>query len=113
MVVMTMAYWSLRHKQPIHWDENEYLNVNYRDLIAKRAGGWSAYASSLLHTYSDRPPAYRLLVAPMYHVFFRDIPETTVLFDVGQMTRDGETFDYSTIAPEMLAKSWVPSYCRM
>jgi hypothetical protein len=57
--------------------------------------------------------AARLMVAPMYHVFFRDIPETTVLFDVGQMTRDGETFDYSTIAPEMLAKSWVPSYCRM
>ena len=57
--------------------------------------------------------AARLMVAPMYHAFFRDIPETTVLFDVGQMTRDGEMFDYSTIAPEMLAKSWVPSYCRM
>ena len=57
--------------------------------------------------------AARLMVAPMYRAFFRDIPETTVLFDVEQMTRDGETFDYSTIAPEMLAKSWVPSYCRM
>jgi hypothetical protein len=57
--------------------------------------------------------AARLMVAPMYRAFFRDIRETTVLFDVGQMTRDGETFDYSTIAPEMLAKSWVPSYCRM
>jgi hypothetical protein len=57
--------------------------------------------------------AARLMVAPMYRAFFRDIRETAVLFDVGQMTRDGETFDYSTIAPEMLAKSWVPSYCRM
>jgi hypothetical protein len=57
--------------------------------------------------------AARLMVAPMYRAFFRDIPETTVLFDVEQMTRDGATFDYSTIAPEMLAKSWVPSYCTM
>lgn len=57
--------------------------------------------------------AARLMLAPMYRAFFRHIRETTVLFDVGQMTRDGETFDYSTIAPEMLAKSWVPSYCRM
>jgi len=57
--------------------------------------------------------AARLMVAPMYRAFFRDIPETAVLFDVGQMIRDGASFDYSTIAPEMLAKSWVPSYCRM
>ena len=56
--------------------------------------------------------AARLMVAPMYRAFFRDIPETAVLFDVEQMTRDGAAFDYSTIAPEMLAKSWVPSYCR-
>jgi hypothetical protein len=28
------------------------------------------------------------------------------------MVRDGKTFDYSTIAPEMIEKSWVPSYCR-
>jgi hypothetical protein len=28
------------------------------------------------------------------------------------MVRDGKAFDYSTIAPEMLEQSWVPSYCK-
>jgi len=56
--------------------------------------------------------AARLMVESMYRAFFRDIPETTRLFNVEQMVRDGKAFDYSTIAPEMLAKSWVPSYCR-
>jgi hypothetical protein len=56
--------------------------------------------------------AARLMVESMYRAFFRDIPETIVLFDVEQMVQDGKAFDYSTIAPEMLAKSWVPSYCR-
>jgi hypothetical protein len=28
------------------------------------------------------------------------------------MVRDGKTFDYSIIAPEMIDRSWVPSYCR-
>jgi len=56
--------------------------------------------------------AARLMVAPMYRAFFRDIPETPLLFDVEQMMADGQGFDYSTIAPEMLGQSWVPSYCR-
>jgi len=51
------------------------------------------------------------MVPSMYRAFFRDIPEAPLLFDVGQMIRDGRAFDYSSIAPEMLAKSWVPSYC--
>jgi hypothetical protein len=56
--------------------------------------------------------AARLMVESMYRAFFRDIPETVLLFDVEQMVRDGKAFDYSTIAPEMLEKSWVPSYCK-
>ena len=56
--------------------------------------------------------AARLMVESMYRAFFRDIPETRLLFNVDQMVRDGKAFDYSTIAPEMLAKSWVPSYCK-
>jgi hypothetical protein len=56
--------------------------------------------------------AAHFMVHPMYRAFFRDIPEAPLLFDVDQMMRDGEAFDYSTIAPEMLAKSWVPSYCQ-
>jgi hypothetical protein len=56
--------------------------------------------------------AARVAVEPMYRAFFRDLPETRWLFDLDRMVRDGKTFDYSAIAPEMLQKSWVPSYCR-
>jgi hypothetical protein len=55
----------------------------------------------------------RVMIGPMYRAFFGDIPETTRLFDVERMTSDGKGFDYSTIAPDMLERSWVPSYCRM
>ena len=51
-------------------------------------------------------------VESMYRAFFRDIPETKLLFNVEQMVQDGKAFDYSTIAPEMIEKSWVPSYCK-
>ena len=57
--------------------------------------------------------ASRLMVEPMYRAFFADIPETKLLFDVDRMIRDGKAFDYSTIAPEMIEKSWVPSYCKV
>jgi hypothetical protein len=56
--------------------------------------------------------AARALVEPMYRAFFRDIPEARWLFDLGRMVRDGKTFDYSAIAPEMIERSWVPSYCK-
>ena len=56
--------------------------------------------------------AAHLMLESMYRAFFRDIPETTLLFNVEQMVRDGKTFDYSTIAPEVIEKSWVPSYCK-
>jgi hypothetical protein len=56
--------------------------------------------------------AAHLMVESMYRAFFRDMPETTLLFNVDQMVRDGKAFDYSSIAPEMLEKSWVPSYCK-
>jgi len=56
--------------------------------------------------------AAHLMVESMYRAFFREIPETRLLFDVEQMVRDGQAFDYGTIAPEMLEKSWVPSYCK-
>ena len=56
--------------------------------------------------------AAQLMVGSMYRAFFHDIPETRCLFNVDQMVRDGKTFDYNTIASEMLAKSWIPSYCQ-
>ena len=55
--------------------------------------------------------AAQYMVPAMYRAFFRDIPEAALLFDVEQMVRDGMAFDYSSIAAEMLEKSWVPSYC--
>jgi hypothetical protein len=54
----------------------------------------------------------KLMVVPMYRLFFRDIPEAKYLFDVGKMIEDGAAFDYSTMAPDVIASSWVPSYCR-
>jgi hypothetical protein len=56
--------------------------------------------------------AAHIMVDSIYRAFFRDMPETTLLFDVDQMVRDGKAFDYSSIAPEMLEKSWMPSYCK-
>jgi hypothetical protein len=55
--------------------------------------------------------AARAMVGPMYRLFFRDLPETPFLFDFDQMVADGKAFDYSTIPPEIIASSWVPSYC--
>ncbi|KJV06465.1 hypothetical protein VZ94_11045 [Methylocucumis oryzae] len=52
------------------------------------------------------------LVKPFYRLFFADIPEVALLFDVEQMIRDGEAFDYSVVPETMLAKSWLPSYCK-
>jgi len=54
----------------------------------------------------------QMMLESMYRAFFRDIPETALLFDVEQMVKDGRAFDYSTIAPQMIERSWVPSYCR-
>jgi hypothetical protein len=51
------------------------------------------------------------LVKPMYRLFFYDIPEAKLLFDVDQMVKDGTAFDYSTISPDILQRSWVPSSC--
>lgn len=56
--------------------------------------------------------AARLMVVPMYHLFFRDLPETKLLFDVDRMVEDGLAFNYSTMAPDVIESSWVPSYCR-
>lgn len=54
----------------------------------------------------------RKMVRPLYRIFFRDIPESRHLFDVEQMIADGLAFDYNNIPPELMARSWVPSYCQ-
>src|SRR5262245_44561149 len=55
----------------------------------------------------------RAMVVPMYRMFFRDLPETRILFDFKQMIEDGRTFDYSKVPSEVIGRSWVPSYCRV
>jgi hypothetical protein len=55
----------------------------------------------------------RLMVVPMYKLFFRDIPESKLLFDIDGMIEDGIAFDYSTMPADVIAASWVPSYCRV
>ncbi|EIC28837.1 MULTISPECIES: hypothetical protein [Methylomicrobium] len=53
------------------------------------------------------------LVRPFYTMFFRDIPEIGRLFDVSQMIKDGESFDYNGISAHLIERSWVPSYCKL
>jgi hypothetical protein len=54
----------------------------------------------------------KVMVEPMYRLFFRDIPEAKYLFDVDQMIADGKAFNYSTIPSQIFPRSWVPSYCQ-
>ncbi len=56
--------------------------------------------------------ASRMMVEPMFRAFYRDIPETSLLFDVDKMVKDGKAFDYTVIPADIIAKSWVPSYCK-
>ena len=55
--------------------------------------------------------AARWLVKPVFRSFFAMIGESKQLFDVDQMIRDGLAFDYSGLPPEVLRRSWIPSYC--
>ena len=53
------------------------------------------------------------LVKPFYTHFFNDIPEIRQLFDVEQMIKDGELFDFNQLPDYMIEKSWIPSYCKI
>jgi hypothetical protein len=52
------------------------------------------------------------MVEPMYRMFFNDIPEAKLLFDIERMVADGKAFDYSGIPAHIFGRSWVPSYCQ-
>lgn len=54
----------------------------------------------------------KLLVRPFYVMFFNDIPEIKQLFDVNEMIKDGEEFDFNEIPAYMIERSWIPSYCK-
>lgn len=53
------------------------------------------------------------IVSPLFKMFFNDIPESKYLFDVNQMIKDALAFDYSSVRPELMQRTWVPSYCQM
>ena len=53
------------------------------------------------------------LVKPFYKMFFNDIPEIALLFDVKQMIDDGEAFDFNHLPARIVERSWIPSYCKV
>ncbi|MDV6344750.1 hypothetical protein [Nitrosomonas sp. Is37] len=53
------------------------------------------------------------LIKPFYTMFFNDIPEIGILFDVKQMIKDGESFDFNQLPDHIIEKSWIPSYCKI
>jgi len=55
----------------------------------------------------------KLLVRPFYWMFFKDIPEVGRLFNVFQMIKDGQAFDYNGIPAHLIERSWIPSYCKV
>ncbi len=54
----------------------------------------------------------KALVKPFYTMFFNDIPEVGLLFDVEQMIKDGLAFDFNDLPKHMIERSWIPSYCK-
>jgi hypothetical protein len=52
------------------------------------------------------------LVKPFYTMFFNDIPEVGLLFDVEKMIKDGEGFDFNQLPAHIVERSWIPSYCK-
>lgn len=53
------------------------------------------------------------MVTPLFTLFYRDIPEVGQLFNVKQMIKDGLEFDFNSVSERLMAKSWVPSYCKI
>jgi hypothetical protein len=53
------------------------------------------------------------LVKPLYTLFFNDIPEIGLLFDIKQMIKDGEKFDFNQLSDHIVERSWIPSYCKV
>jgi hypothetical protein len=53
------------------------------------------------------------LVKPLYTLFFNDIPEVGLLFDIKQMIKDGEKFDFNQLSDHIVERSWIPSYCKI
>ncbi|MBM4207298.1 MAG: hypothetical protein FJ190_04495 [Gammaproteobacteria bacterium] len=52
------------------------------------------------------------LVPPLYTMFYRDIPEVALLFNVNDMIKGGLAFDFNGVSNHLMEHSWVPSYCK-
>lgn len=55
---------------------------------------------------------FKWLVKPFYTMFFNDIPEVGLLFDVEQMIKDDKEFDFNQLLQRIVQHSWMPSYCK-
>ena len=53
------------------------------------------------------------LVAPIIRLFFRTIPESRYVCHMDRMVRRAQHFDYRGLAPTLLQRGWVPSYCQV
>lgn len=53
----------------------------------------------------------KLLLRPLMRAFFKDIPESRLLFNVDRMIEEALDFNYSWVTTEMMSRSWVPTYC--
>lgn len=56
--------------------------------------------------------AAKWLVRPMFRAFFKGIPESRLLFHIDNMVQEALAFDYNGMAPALLHRSWVPTYCQ-
>ena len=54
----------------------------------------------------------RAMVGPMFRAFYRDLPEAKYLFDIDQMVKEARPSTTATMPADVIARSWMPSYCR-
>jgi hypothetical protein len=54
----------------------------------------------------------KMMVIPLFTMFYSDMPEFALLFNVDQMIKDGLAFDFTIVPEELVGKSWIPSYCK-
>lgn len=55
--------------------------------------------------------ASKHLLESVIRMFFRDIPEVALLFDVDLMVSDAKKFSLDMVSPEIIRRSWIPDYC--
>jgi len=55
----------------------------------------------------------QILVKPCHVLFFNDIPEAGLLFDIHKMIKYAQSFDFNEFPDFMAERSWIPSYCKV